>query len=496
MTGDITDRQSMDDAIRFQASLIDAVHQAVIAIDRRGVITAWNRHAERLYGWTAEEAIGRPFGVIFSGGEPAPMQRVLEGETLTVDMMRQRKDGTSVLVSVTASPIYGASGDVVGVVGVSADITERRALEEQLRHSQKMDAVGKLAGGIAHDFNNLLTVIKANAEFLRDQTPGGDQWAGDVEEIINAATRAAALTRQLLAFSRKQLLQPRHVAVNAIVDGVAPMLRRIVGAEVRIETVLSPGIPTVFADPGQLEQVLVNLVVNSRDAMPGGGTVTIATGVDAGFVVLRVSDTGEGMDEATAARAFEPFFTTKDVGRGTGLGLSTVYGIVKQSGGAVTLDTRPGTGTTIEVRLPSSNASPDPDRAPSAGERGGTETILLVEDAESVQRLADRVLSRGGYRVLATATADEALQIASSFGGRIDLLLTDVIMPEMSGRELAEAFARIRPGTAVLLMSGYTDEEMIRRGLHDAAIPVVEKPFSAARLLDAVRAQLDAHASS
>jgi nitrogen-specific signal transduction histidine kinase len=392
---------------------------------------------------------------------------------------------------------------------VVLDITERRLLEDQYRQAQKMEAVGRLAGGVAHDFNNLLTVITGFASFVTDSLADTDPRRRDVEQIQRAATDATRLTRQLLAFSRQQVVAPRVVALDAIVDGARMMLRRVIGEDIRLVATHGGDSPTAFIDPGQVEQAIMNLVVNARDAMPTGGTLTIQTGVvdldetavrahgqlHAGtFALLAVADTGTGMDAATRAKIFEPFFTTKPVGMGTGLGLATVYGMVTQAGGFIDVESAPGAGTTFRLFLPHAR-----DRAPNAEGGGGatgaagsgTETILVVEDAESVRATIKEILERKGYCVLEAATGSEALALAAS-GIGIDLLLTDVVMPEISGRLVAERFEASCPGAKVLFMSGYTDDAVVRHGILSSAVEFIEKPFAPEVLARKVRSVLDA----
>ena len=395
------------------------------------------------------------------------------------------------------------------IVGISIDITERRELEEQLRQSQKIEAVGQLAGGIAHDFNNLLTVIQTNVEFLREGVSPGSDDHETLQEVITASKRAASLTRQLLAFSRKQLMQPRVLDLNAVVSGLAPMLRRLIGEDIAVSLSLAPDAPAVLADPGQIEQVLVNLAVNARDAMPRGGTLTIGTaaaelseadaegrpGLLAGrYARLTVSDTGTGIDPAIQPRVFEPFFTTKEAGKGTGLGLSTVYGIVKQSGGYIWLDSIPGRGATFTIYLPHAQAtSIELPAAPGSGTLpSGSETLLLAEDEEAVRRLGRRILERQGYRILEAVDGVQALEVAAAHEGRIHGLVTDVVMPRMGGRELAERMTAARPGIAILFLSGYTNDEILRRGLIDPNVAFLQKPFTSGALVTAVRRVLDA----
>jgi PAS domain S-box-containing protein len=381
--------------------------------------------------------------------------------------------------------------------------------EEQLRQAQKMEAIGQLAGGVAHDFNNLLTVINVHTDLLLHDLGTASAMRSDVEEIARAAERAASLTRQLLTFSRKQVIQPQILDLARVVTGVEPMLRRLIGEDVDFETRVNSSIDAVLADEGEIEQVLINLVVNARDAMPQGGRLSVELTnavVDDALcarhpslqpgqcVRLTVSDSGMGMTAETMARAFEPFFTTKELGRGTGLGLSTVYGIVKQSGGAITVESEPGAGTTFSVYLP---VALDHDHQPAGivARRlpsGAGETVLLVEDEDSVRRLARRVLESQGYTVLEAINGEDALRIATDYAGVIDLLLSDVVMPELGGRLLAERLTTARPETEVMFMSGYTDDEILRRGLLERGQRLIQKPFTAATLAHEVRSVLDA----
>jgi two-component system cell cycle sensor histidine kinase/response regulator CckA len=383
-----------------------------------------------------------------------------------------------------------------------------RSAEEQLRQSQKMEAIGVLAGSIAHDFNNLLSVILSYTELLRQELAPADPMRADVDEIQQAGTRATELTRQLLAFSRRQVLQPRSMNLNDAIASMTQMLRRIIGEDVELTLLPAPQLGTIHADPGQIEQVLLNLVVNARDAMPRGGKLTIQTAdveIDAAsssaylelepgrYVMLSVSDTGIGMDPATQARVFEPFFTTKEKGKGTGLGLSTVYGIVKQSGGHIWLYSEPSSGTTFKVYLPRTDAPPEPAERPLpvAATLRGHETILLVEDDEHVRALALTILRRHGYLVLEGRTSGDAILICEQ-SSNIDLLLTDVVMPRMSGRELWERLSRTKPKMKVLFMSGYTDDAVVRHGILSSEFAFVQKPLTPTTLLSTVRSVLDA----
>jgi two-component system cell cycle sensor histidine kinase/response regulator CckA len=405
--------------------------------------------------------------------------------------------------------VRDAFGEPVRMVGVALDVTARRELEGQLRHAQKMESVGRLAGGIAHDFNNLLTAITGHGDLLAQSLDADDVRQADVSAINAAAARAATLTRQLLAYGRQTLLRPEPVDLNAVVSDIEPMLRRLIGEDIELRTNLEPELGWVQADAGQLDQVILNLVVNARDALSSGGTIELSTasvllnetyaaehpGARPGrFVMISVSDTGVGIDRATLARIFEPYFTTKDRGRGTGLGLATVLGIVEQSGGHIDVTSTVGEGTSFRVYLPRA-ADPHASVAAETGgiqaPEGGHETVLLAEDEEAVRRLAAMALERSGYRVIAAPDGQAALDMAAAHDGRIDLLLTDVIMPGLNGRELANRFATIHPETRVLFMSGYAGEALSAQGVLDSSVAFLAKPFVPAELARKVREVLD-----
>ena len=511
---DVTERSRSEAAIRFQAQLLNAVQQAVVATDPDGFVIFWNKFAELLYGWTPEEAVGRTIAEL----TPSPflrehgaeiVERGAAGESWTGELLVQGKSGKAFPALLTYSPVRDEGGRVLGFVTVSIDLTERRNLEEQFRQSQKMDAVGRLAGGIAHDFNNLLTVIRLNTEIIMEGFDPTDPRSEDVKQIRSAAERASALTRQLLAFSRKQILQPRVLDMNSVVGTVEPMLRRLIGEDITIAS-NSEARGYVVADPGQLEQILVNLIVNARDAMPQGGRITIETRnvelddhytsehapvVPGRYVMLAVGDTGIGMSSDTKEHAFDPFFTTKEAGKGTGLGLATVYGIVKQSGGYVWIYSEEGLGTTVKLYFPEVSAAAafttSEQRPASSEKRRGSETILLVEDEDAVRGLASRILEKQGYRVIAAQHGREAMDIASKEEGHIHLVLTDVVMPGMNGRGLVERLSGIRPRIKSLYMSGYTDDDIIRRGFIEPSKSFLQKPFTSDALLLTVRKVLD-----
>jgi PAS domain S-box-containing protein len=415
------------------------------------------------------------------------------------------------------SPVSQTRGRLVGRYGFvppdmvllqAEDVTEQRQTEDQLRAAQRMEAIGRLAGGIAHDFNNVLTVVINHAEFAMEEVGKSAPVRANLIEIRKAAGRAADLTRQLLAFGRKQMLRPQVLDLGKIVGGMEGMLRRLLGEDIEVSVVLAPGLAKVMADPGQVEQVVMNLAVNARDAMPKGGKLTIETvcvdldeayasqhaEVKPGpYVMLSVTDTGCGMDEQTRARLFEPFFTTKRTGKGTGLGLATVYGIVQQSGGSIWVDSEPDKGTTFEVYFPRElSANETSVRAPLfTACVAGSETILVVEDEEAVRNLAKRILSGAGYTVLAAANGSEALLICERHPGAVHLMVTDVVMPQMSGKDLAERLVKLYPTLRVLYMSGYTDDAIGHHGVLDAGTHFIGKPFNAADLTRMVREVLD-----
>lgn len=408
-------------------------------------------------------------------------------------------------------PILDESEEVQFIGGVGIDITERRQLEDQLRQSQKMEAVGRLAGGVAHDFNNLLTVISGYGHMILRDLPGEDPLHSCVEEVLKAASRATSLTNQLLAFSRRQVIQPKVLDLNVLVANMDRMLRRVIGEHIELETVLSPGLGSVRADAGQLEQVIINLAVNARDAMAEGGRLSIRTSnvevarssrphadVRPGsYVNLTVSDTGKGMDAEIMVHLFEPFYTSKETGKGTGLGLSTVYGIVKQSGGDIVVESKPGSGATFTIYFPRigdpAQIAPPLDAQPAV--RAGTETILLVEDELGVRQLVCEMMRRLGYQILPASGGAEAIRLIEQHRGSIDLLVTDVIMPQMSGRELAQRLKLLQPSLKVLYISGYTDDMLAHHGVLESNVFLLQKPFAPDELAKKLREVLDTPAT-
>jgi PAS domain S-box-containing protein len=445
--------------------------------------------------------------------DPAERQRLVDRDTYTdrqyddVEATWKRKDGGLLTVQLNVRAVRNDARQVEYYETFVRDVTEQRRLQQQVLQSQKMEAVGRLAGGIAHDFNNLLTVITSYSDLLLEDLGKDDPKRDDVEQVRKAAEGAASLTRQLLAFSRQQVLAPRVVSLNAVVDSLQKILRRVIGEDVELATALAPDLGAVKADVGQLEQVLMNLTVNARDAMPTGGKLTIETAnvehdpayararegaAVSRFVMLAVTDTGVGMDEATKARIFEPFFTTKEAGKGTGLGLATVYGIVNQSGGFIWVYSEPGNGTSFKIYLPRVDAPVEGERATGSGSvPRGTETVLLVEDAAAVRAVAKQVLERQGYTVLEAPHGEAALHLAQKHRGPIHLLLTDVVMPVLSGRQLAEQLAPLRPDMKVLYASGYTDDSVVRHGILESGTAYLQKPFTPDSLARKVREVLD-----
>ena len=422
--------------------------------------------------------------------------------------MEIRHDDRVMSLHVQGAPIMDNEGRVFGAVVAFFDATEKKSMAAQLGQASKMEAVGQLAGGVAHDFNNLLTVIMSYTAMLLDDLDASNPLHADLQEIAAAADRAAALTRQLLAFSRQQVMQPRVLDINSVVGGVEKMLRRIIGEDIELRIELDADVEKINADPGQLEQVLMNLVVNARDAMPAGGRLSIRTSnselskesaagalnaPDGEYVMLSVSDTGTGMPREVQQRLFDPFFTTKDQGRGTGLGLSTVYGIVKQSGGEIYVYSEVGQGSTFKVYFPRFAEGGDVEEVESATTEvpRGTETLLLVEDDDNLRNLVARVLSDRGYTVFVASGGVEALAIAGNPGTLIDGVISDVVMSGMNGRQLVEKLLETRPGLGVLLMSGYTDDDVLRRGVLHGETAFLQKPFTPDQLARKVRVVLD-----
>jgi two-component system cell cycle sensor histidine kinase/response regulator CckA len=525
---DITDRKRAEEEMRQSQQKLrihfDHTPLGVVEWDLKFRVTNWNPAAERMFGYSRDEAIGQQGQFIVPGpfrelvdqvwldllhpklGAQAPSRyRFAHNDNIT-------KDGRLISCEWYNTPLVDEAGRVLGVASLVQDVTERVALEDRLRQSQKMEAVGRLAGGIAHDFNNLLTVILGYSQILADGVSAGSQLADSTTQIKSAAERAAGITRQLLAFSRKQVLSPRVINLNDIMLSLDSLLRRLIGEDIEVLTVPANDLGAVRADSGQIEQVIMNLALNARDAMPRGGKLTLETSnvsldasyardhlpVEAGrYVMLAVSDSGEGMSEETQSRIFEPFYTTKEVGKGTGLGLSMVYGIVKQSGGYIGVYSEPQRGTTFKIYLPRNDQPAETnmvEKRPASVQRG-TETILLVEDDPQLRQLSSTVLAHCGYNVLVAASPEEGLAICQANHRDIRLLITDVVMPRMNGRQLAEQIVQVCPKVRVLYISGYTNNAIVHYGVLDPGLWFLPKPFSLSALVAKVREVLDAGGS-
>lgn len=496
---------------RFRA-LVENSSDALMVIDAEGRIGYLSPSSERHLGWTPAQMVGRSvFDFVHSDDRDIVSSRIFEslsspGKNVVDQVRFHHADGSwRIMEGVGVNRLSDPA--VAGIVVNIRDITERRTLEEQLRHAQKMEAVGQLAGGIAHDFNNLLTAILGYCHLMLDEMPEDHPLRQDLVEIQTAGDRAASLTRQLLAFSRRQMLLPQVVDVNLLVTQLEKLLRRLISEDVELVTALAPDLRPVTVDPATVEQILVNLAVNARDAMPTGGRLTIETSnVDiddayavthltmtpGSYVMLAVSDTGEGMDAGTRARVFEPFFTTKEQGKGSGLGLATVYGMVKQSSGYIWVYSEPGHGTTFKVYFPPTRAASAAPAPPTdASNVTGWETVLLVEDEDAVRALAREVLRRHGYVVLEARHGVDALRVAERHPDDIHLLVTDVVMPHMSGREVAQRLTSVRPHMKTLFMSGYTDHALLPEDLTPGA-EFMQKPFTPEVFARKVRRILDA----
>jgi PAS domain S-box-containing protein len=495
------------------ASIVDSTEDAILTKSLEGTITGWNRGAERIYGYTSEEVIGKHISMLVPSDRPDEIPRILEkvarGEsTEHYESVRVTKDGRRLNVSISVSPLRDVNGGIVGASAIARDITAQRRAEDQLRQAQKMEAIGRLAGGVAHDFNNVLGIVNACTEFLRDRIDPTAESSVYVENIKKAADRGAALTRQLLAFSRKQVVKPVVLDVNERLKEMIKLLRPLMGDDVAVVIVPRKPSAIVEVDPGQLDQIVMNLAVNARDAMPHGGRFILETDVveldehfadqhqplnPGKYVMLAVSDSGIGMDKATLGRIFEPFFTTKELGKGTGLGLATVYGITKQSGGYIWVYSEPDRGSTFKVYLPSVEdrlGSSTMSQAEAAVPKPAKKTILLVEDDEIMRSLTGKMLQEHGYTVAAMHDGKSALDWAKENPGRADLLLTDVVMPWIGGPELADRLTESSPGLKVVYMSGYTGELMAsHKGLQHGVL--LEKPFTRAALLKALHTALE-----
>ena len=515
-------RREVEEALQnerqFLRALLESLEVGIVACDQNGIPTLFNRATREFHGlpeeplpperWAEHLRLFRADGKTPLEKEAIPLFRALQGEQVrNAELTIVPADGLSRTVVASGQPILDGHGRNLGAVIAMHDITERKQLEEQLRQSQKMEAVGRLAGGIAHDFNNLLNVITGYGELISERLPQGDPMGAKVDQIKKAAQRAASLTRQLLAFSRKQVIEPRVLDLNALLADLDKMLRRMIGEDIEMSTVEGQPLGRIKADPGQIEQIVMNLVVNARDAMPQGGKLTLGTanvdldqafarrnaGARAGaYVLLSVGDTGTGMDPETQSHIFEPFFTTKEMGKGTGLGLATVYGIVKQNNGYIEVESAPGRGACFRVYLPRVQDRAEALRArESTAPPQGSETILVVEDEDLVRQVVREALRSFGYTVLETGDAEEGARICKSHAGPIHLLMTDVIMPKMNGRALAKRLTLQRPDLKVLYMSGYTDSAIVQHGVLEPGVSFLQKPFALTALARKVRDVLD-----
>ena len=481
-------------------TLLESASEAILGIDRRGKIILANRRAEEIFNYTRAELVGASIETLVPESKRAIHASLREEYFdrprirpmgIGMELSGRRRDGSEFPVEVSLNIIETSEGSVA--IAFITDISQRKQLEEQLIHAQKMEAVGRLAGGVAHDFNNMLTVISGYGRMMVDELPPGDPLREYAEEICKAAERAGAVTNQLLSFSRRQLIQ-RVINVNTVIVQTEKMLHRLLGEDIQLALELAQNIASIKADPNQIEQAIVNLAVNSRDAMPNGGQIFLQTanvrlddayvqthlGVKPGeYVMIAITDTGHGMDPEVRKRAFEPFFTTKERGKGTGLGLATVYGMVKQSGGDIWVYSEVGKGTTFKLYFPRVDELPSETRSETT-ERVATEnldTVLVVEDEKPVRDLTVRLLQNLGYSVLSAASGQEAIAVSTSFSGNISVLLTDMVMPEMNGKQVAEALQRMRPNIKVLYLSGYTEHTVINHEIESGA-DFLPKPFS------------------
>jgi PAS domain S-box-containing protein len=494
-------------------AVIQASPLAILALDAGGNVKSWNPMAERIFGWSAEEVVGKPLaccGECSSVAISSIVDQTLRGDPVSgLEMTQLRKDRSRFEAEIWTAALRDGIDPAGGILLTAADVSDRKRLEEQLRSSMQMEALGRLAGGIAHDFNNLLTIINGYSAMLMDVLKSDSYALSHAEEILNAGNRASNLVAQLLSFSRRQIIKPAPLEVNQLVADVERMLSRLIGEHIDFQTTLDPDAGWILADHSQMTAVLMNLVSNARDAMPQGGILTIATSrvgagrqqpprmhlsADSGdYVRLTITDTGHGMDAATRQHIFEPFFTTKEKGKGTGLGLCSVYGSIQQNGGRIFVDTEVGVGTTFSIYLPAHAHSRSPETRVVERRivRSGTETILLVEDEAALRRMVREGLEKAGYRVWEAGNGVEALQQWETSRGRIDLLVSDVVMPLMNGLKLAQELAKRAPGLPVIFMSGHAEDVITRQGVLDAGLELLTKPFLPDVLVQRVREVLD-----
>jgi two-component system, cell cycle sensor histidine kinase and response regulator CckA len=525
---DITEQKQAWEMKELLAAIVRSSQDAMISSSLAGIIQTWNASAERLFGYRADEMIGQSITRMLPENEIPRrnnmMQQLLHQHSATpFESVYLAKDGRRVDVSILFSPIHDSDGVLIGWSKVARDISAQKRAEEELsrqaealkqseerfRQSQKMEAIGKLAGGVAHDFNNLLTVINGYSEMILGSLSENDELSPLVKEVIKAGEKSAGLTRQLLAFSRKQLVTPRHLDLNRVVQETEKMLFRLIGEDILLSVSLQPDLGSIFADAGQIDQVILNLCVNARDAMPTGGKLVLSTSnvtlteamissqpnaVTGEYVRLSVADTGIGMSEEILSKIFEPFFTTKGVGQGTGLGLATTYGIVTQVGGCIDVHSQLGIGSRFDLYFPRASNDTLLQSANSTSDtkaRQGKETILIVEDEARVRGLMRLVLEQNGYHVLEASEHDEAIKVAAQYDGRFDLLITDVVMPGAGGRETSRKIQELHPEIEILFISGYTDDAVVRYGILQDQVNFLPKPFTPAILTKKVRDVLD-----
>ncbi|MBN2425919.1 MAG: response regulator [Calditrichaceae bacterium] len=506
------ERNEIEKQNQILAQAVKSISECVCVTDMKDRFIFVNEAFEKTYGYTLKELYGKPAAIVRSPNNPKEYVKNIYKDTLAEgwrgELNQLKKEGTEFPVYLSTSKVQNEKGQTIALIGVANDITERKKLEEQYRQAQKMEAVGRLAGGIAHDFNNILTVINGYTELMRMRLDEKDPIFTNLGEVKKAGKRAEILTRQLLAFSRKQVLQPVVLDLNSVIHGLEKMLLRLITENIEMITLLEPVVGKIKADPGQIEQVIMNLVINARDAMPKGGKLTIETKnvtyrdpfvweetrIEPGeYVMLAIRDTGLGMNEETLEHIFEPFFTTKKEGEGTGLGLSMVYGIVKQSDGFIKVDSEPGKGSVFRLYFPCTKGPVTKFKKTeiSSDLLKGSETILITEDEDDVRHFASEVLRMHGYNVLEASNGGMALLKCENYKSRIHLLITDVVMPEMSGSELIARLKSLHREMKVLYMSGYTDDAVIKHGIPEKKVNFLQKPFSPYALLEKVRKVLD-----
>ncbi|MEJ2544030.1 MAG: PAS domain S-box protein [Calditrichaceae bacterium] len=506
---DVTIQKHNEEEIRKLSLAVEQSPSSVLITDINGNIEYVNKKLTELVGYTKEELIGQNTRIFKSGQTPVQVYEelwttIVSGKTWYGEIKNKKKDGTLILEDIVISPITNDKGTITHFVGLREDVTKQRMLEEQLRQSQKMEAIGHLAGGVAHDFNNLLTVISGYSDLILRDLSKDHKYFDKLYQVKLSGQRAESLTRQLLAFSRKQIMKPVVLDINLLINEMEKMLKRIIGEDIDLMTVYAKDLLRVKADPGQIEQVILNLVVNSRDAMPSGGKLIIETKnifLDNEYVsyypdiktgiysMISVSDTGLGISKEIQSQIFEPFFSTKEKGKGTGLGLSTVYGIVMQSGGHVDVQSEPDKMTTFNIYLPAlkKEAKTTKEQSDMDIDQGKKETILVVEDESTVRDFILAVLNKYNFNVIIAKDSKDAIKIAKSNKKRIHILLTDVIMPGMSGKELSEKILEILPKIKVVFMSGYTDEAIVQHGVLDEEINFIQKPFTPQVLIKVIK---------